>query len=112
MRLTINVEMNIENSGKTKNSSLAMDDLWSPYFTCHHLVGHLGWEPLPEIRKMATITHRVNTETWNKNRIGENGCCLPRSPATCLYDVLPRCLSTLQTAGTFCTPVSSPDQIC
>ena len=36
----------------------------------------------------------------------------PCSPLTCLWAVVLWCPSTLLTAGTFWTPVSSPDQIC
>ena len=47
---------------------MATDDLWWLPMTNYHLVDHIGWQPLQEITKMTSITHRVNTEIWNKNQ--------------------------------------------
>ena len=49
--------------GTWKNCILDGGDYWWPSFTSYHLVGHLGFQPLPEITKMVIITHRVNMET-------------------------------------------------
>ena len=49
---------------KTQNCILGGGNPWWPSFTSHHLVSHLGWQPLPEITKMAIITHKVNIENW------------------------------------------------
>ena len=46
--------------------SLAMVDS-NEHLSSANLVSRLGWQPLPEITKMAAITHRVNKQTCNKN---------------------------------------------
>ena len=52
-----------------KNSKfhLATDHIWWPCLISHHLVSHLGWQPLPEITKitlsLTESTYRLETKT-------------------------------------------------
>ena len=57
-RNVTHVKSNLVEHQKTQpqNSSLCGGDLWRPSLISYYIVGHLGRQPLPEIRKMATTT--------------------------------------------------------
>ena len=56
------IEPNIENFKRQKiweknqNSSLGGGDLWWSFVISYHVIGHLWWQSLPNITKIATMT--------------------------------------------------------